>query len=878
MKQLLIDDILPSVQKPSRYLGNELNAVHKDLSAVNCRIALAFPDLYDLGLSNIGLMILYRVLNEVPDVWCERVYAPALDMEAEIRARGMKLFTLESTTPLRNFDCVGFTLQYELCYTNIVNMLDMAGIPFYSNERGDQDPIIVAGGPVAFNPEPIADLIDVIILGDGEEAVLALARALKATRGRPRQERLDVIQAEVPGAYLPARFPTITLDNGDIVRDPAHAPIKKAMIPDLNKVPFPTDYIVPYVQQVHDRVSLEVLRGCTQGCRFCQAGMIYRPVRERSLENIAQLTEEAIKKSGYEEISLSSLSTCDYSRVKALVEQQVRIAGPKNVSVGLPSLRLDSFSVDLAEMISGVKKTGLTFAPEAASDRLRAVIDKWIPSEELINTTREVYRRGWESVKLYFMIGLPTETMADVEAIADLSEEVLKAGRQVNRRARVHTSVSTFVPKPHTPFQWERQVTMAEVKEKHDLLKKRLYPIKPIKVSLHDSPTSWLEGVLTRGDRRLGRTIVEAWKNGARFDGWTEHFKPEAWTAAFEATGIDPDRINRRRKLDEPLPWDHIDCLVTKEYQKKEWLKAVAAGLTTDCRTACHRCGVIDDYKQLCVNQIYTARAGKKTEASWTMPPMSELRTANPDAVMRLRFRFTKAGEIRFLSHLELQSAMTRAFRRAEIPVARSQGFNPHVKLTFATALPVGLESHGEYAEIDLIERLSAEDFLARMVPVLPTGLDFLWADEIRIGSPSMSKLIVASGYEVDLERTRVENGAGPIESMVAAFLASESVRVEKRLKEGTKTQDVRAAVLSLNFYPEGPSGGLLRFVLREGNDSARARDVVRGLLHLDEAVVNRLGVRKIDSFMVAGEDLVSAAGEATTPRPVSSIARGEED
>jgi len=860
VKQILIDDILPAVQKPSRYLGNELNAVHKDLAQVNVRIALAFPDLYDLGLSNIGLMILYRVLNDVPDVWCERVYAPAVDMEAEIRARGLPLFTLESTTPLRDFDCVGFTLQYELCYTNIVNMLDMAGIPFFSSLRSDRDPIIVAGGPVAFNPEPISDLIDVIILGDGEEAVLALARALKTGRGRPRQERLDLIQVEVPGAYIPARFPTVTLPSGDIVRDPAVAPIKKAMIPDLNKVPFPTDYIVPYVQQVHDRISLEVLRGCTQGCRFCQAGMIYRPVRERSLENIAALTEEAIRKSGYEEISLSSLSTCDYSRVKALVEQQVRLTGPKNVSVGLPSLRLDSFSVDLAEMTSGVKKTGLTFAPEAASDRLRAVIDKWIPDEELINTTREVFSRGWESVKLYFMIGLPTETMDDVEAIATLSERVLKAGRQVNKRARIHTSVSTFVPKPHTPFQWERQVTMAEVKEKHDLLKKKLYPIRQIKVSLHDSPTSWLEGILTRGDRRLGRTIVEAWRRGARFDGWTEHFKPEAWSEAFLATGIDPDRVNRRRTLEEPLPWDHIDCLVTKDYHKKEWLKAVAAGLTTDCRTACHRCGVIDEHKQLCVNQIYTARAGKKEEAGWTMPPMAELTPPNPDSVMRLRFRFTKTGEIRFLSHLELQSAMTRAFRRAEIPVARSQGFNPHVKLSFATALPVGLISHGEYAEIDLINPMTADEFLARMERVLPTGLEFLWASEIRIGSPSMGKLIVASGYEADLERARIENGSGPIESMVTAFLASESVKVERRMKDGMRIHDVRPAVLSLHFYPEGPGEGLLRFVLREGNESARAKDVVRGLLHLDETAANRLQVRKLDSFILVDEEFRSAS------------------
>ncbi len=859
MKQTLIDDILQDVQKPSRYLGNELNAVHKNLKDINVRIALAFPDLYDLGLSNIGIMILYKVLNMIPDVWCERVYAPAEDMEAEIRSRGMKLFTLESTTPLSEFDCIGVTLQYELCYTNIVNMLDMAGIPLFSDERGDKDPLIVGGGPVAFSPEPVADLIDAFIIGDGEDAVIALANALRAGRGLSRSRRLDLLES-IPGIYIPSRYPTITLPNGEIVRDPAHAAVKKAMIPDLNAVPFPSDYIVPYVQQVHDRVSLEVLRGCTQGCRFCQAGMIYRPVRERSLDTIKTITEEAIKKSGYEEVSLSSLSTCDYSRVKSLVEQQVRVAGPKGVGVSLPSLRMDSFSVDLAEMISGVRKTGLTFAPEAASDRLRAVIDKWIPDDELFETTSQVYARGWESVKLYFMIGLPTETMADVERIGTLAEEVLKRGRKHNRRARVHVSVSTFVPKPHTPFQWERQFSNAEILERHALLKKMLYPIRPMKVSLHDSPTSWLEGILSRGDRRLGRAIVEAWKRGAKFDGWTEKFKPEAWDQAFEATGIDAASFNRRRNLDEPLPWDHIDCGVTKEFQKKEWLKAVAAGLTADCRTKCHRCGVIDDHAKLCATQIYTARAGLKAEADWKMPPMEELTPPNPDAVQRIRFRFGKTGEIRFLSHLELANAMTRAFRRAELPVAMSQGFHPHPKLSFATALPVGLQSMGEYAEVDFTAHVPVDDFCARIRAVFPVGLELISARETQVNGKSMGKQFVAAAYEVDLVRSAVENGSGPLETMLDRFLEAEEVPVERWTKDGTKVVNVRPAVLSMTFHPEGGGQALLRMVLSEDNGAARPRLVLRGLLHIDDKAVGRIRIRKLDSFAVRGEDLISAS------------------
>ena len=877
MKQQIIDEILQNVQKPSRYLGNELNAVHKDPATVDVRIAMAFPDLYDLGLSNIGMMILYRVLNDLPGVWCERVYAPAMDMEAELRARGIPLFTLESTTPLRQFDCVGFTLQYELCYTNIVNMMDMAGIPLLSAERGDADPIVVAGGPCAFSPEPIADLLDAIVIGDGEDAVIALAHAIRAGKGLPREKRLDLLEA-VPGIYIPARFPTVTLADGGVIRDPARAPVKKAMIPDLNKVPFPTDYIVPYVQQVHDRVSLEVLRGCTQGCRFCQAGMIYRPVRERSLENIKQLTEEAIQKSGYEEISLSSLSTCDYSQVKALVEQQVRVAGPKGVGVSLPSLRMDSFSIDLAEMINGVRKTGLTFAPEAASDRLRAVIDKWIPDEELFETTSQVFARGWEQVKLYFMIGLPTETMADVERIATLSEEVLRRGRRHNKRARLHVSVSTFVPKPHTPFQWERQVTHEEVMERHNLLKNRLYPIKAIKLSLHDSPTSWLEGILSRGDRRLGAAVIEAWKRGAKFDGWGEHFNQAAWSEAFAALGIDAAWYNRRRELDEPLPWDHLDCLVTKEYHKKEWLKAVAAGLTVDCRNKCHRCGVIDDNPKLCATQIYTARAGKVKEAEWTMPDMKELTPVHPDAVVNIRFRYGKTGEIKFLSHLELQNVWTRAFRRAGLPVAMSRGFHPHARLTFGSAMPVGVESLGEYAEIELSEPLTADEFAARLKPVLPTGLDVLWAAEAPLVGSNLTRHIAATAYEVPLERAVVENGSGPIEAMVAAFLAEERVMVEGWSKNGPKARDVREGVLSLLIHPEGAERATLRFVLREvPGASARPRDLLRGLLHLEAKTVQSLRLMKLDSLQLVGEDLVSISGEPLTAVPMPAVTRADE-
>ena len=491
------NELLPLVEKPSRYLGRELNTVHKDLSGVDVRIALVFPDLYDLGLSNLGILILYSILNKQPGVWAERAYAPAMDLEAELRVRGWPLFSLESKTPLCEFDALGFTLQYELGFTNILNMLELSNIPLLTEERDEQHPLILAGGPCAFNPEPLAPFVDGVLLGDGEDAVTDLVRVIRETRGLPRHQRLRAL-TEVEGMYVPSLYPTVVGPDGMILPDPAAGPIRKRVLRDLNAAPFPTDYIVPFTPQVHDRVSLEVLRGCTQACRFCQAGMIYRPVRERSLETLGKLLTETIAKTGYEEIALSSLSTCDYSRVKGLVDQSVKLSQPQHVAVSLPSLRTDSFSVDLAEMLSSQRRTGLTFAPEAATDRMRRVIDKYISDEEVLRATGDVYARGWERVKLYFMIGLPTEADEDVLAIGRLAREVLKRGKVFNKRARVNLGVSTFVPKPHTPFQWDEQISVEETLYKQRLLRDATR-VFGMKFGKHDAEMSYLEGVFSRG-------------------------------------------------------------------------------------------------------------------------------------------------------------------------------------------------------------------------------------------------------------------------------------------------------------------------------------------------------------------------------------------
>ncbi|HEY3411706.1 MAG TPA: TIGR03960 family B12-binding radical SAM protein [Armatimonadota bacterium] len=620
LKQRVEEDVLPRVQKPSRYLGTELNTVHKDPTGVRTRVCLAFPDMYDLGLSNLGILILYNILNARDDVWCERAYAPAPDLETLLRAETIPLFSVESKTSLKDFDLLGFTLQYELTYTNILNMLDLAAIPPLSADRTDEDPIVIAGGPCVFNPEPLADFIDAFAIGDGEDVVLDIVDATERTKGRPRAERIAAL-AEIDGVYVPAMYPMKTIEGGWVVPDLENAkPIQKRIVRDLNEAAFPTKYIVPFTEQAHDRVSLEVLRGCTQSCRFCQAGITTRPVRERSLEKLDTLMRDTMDSTGYEEYALSSLSTCDYSQVRALVAQSVTAAMQRGASVGLPSLRMDSFSVELSDMVRTIRQTGLTFAPEAATNRMRAVINKWIPDDALLSMTAEVFARGWDSVKLYFMIGLPTETDEDVEAIGKLANAVLKRGRSVNRRAKINLGVSTFIPKPHTPFQWDRQISVEETKHKQHILRDILGRSGP-RFGHHDAQTSFLEGIFSRGDRRTGRLVYLAWKNGCRFDGWSEYLRWDLWEAAITEWGLDPDDYLAAIPLDRPLPWDHIDIYVTKQYHLDEYARSREGGLTGDCRyTKCNDCGVIHDETKACATMLKTTREGIKIERNWVRP------------------------------------------------------------------------------------------------------------------------------------------------------------------------------------------------------------------------------------------------------------------
>ena len=596
-----VEKILQYVQKPARYAGGELNCVVKDAGKVDLRYAFCFPDLYEIGMSHLGMKILYSLVNSREDAWCERVFAPDTDMEEQMRKNNVPLFALESSDYIKDFDIIGFTLMYELSYTNVLNMLDLAGIPLKAEDRTELTPIICAGGPCACNPEPLADFLDIVFLGDGEESTMEVLDLLKKCKKEGKSKFEFLCEAkDITGVYVPSFYKDSYNDDGTLKEimpvNNAPAKVKKAVVSDLNKCFYPKEFVVPFISIVHDRAVEEIFRGCIRGCRFCQAGFTYRPIREKSVETINEQAKALIKSTGYDELSLCSLSTSDHSCVNEMLTSLIDWTVKDKINLSLPSLRIDNFSDELADKLNQVRRSGLTFAPEAGTQRLRDVINKNITEEEVIRTCTKAFDSGWTSVKLYFMMGLPTETMEDIEGIANLAMEVVHSfyknpNRQKGTGVQVSVSCASFIPKPFTPFQWEAEDSMEALKEKQKHLLESI-PSKKIKVSYHETPTSLLEGVLARGDRRLGKVILDAYMLGCTFDSWDDRFNFDAWLEAFEKNSIDPYFYTRRKRpFEEVLPWDHLDFGVSRKFLENENKKAYENKTTPHCRIKCAGCG-----------------------------------------------------------------------------------------------------------------------------------------------------------------------------------------------------------------------------------------------------------------------------------------------
>ena len=828
---MLDQSFLAGVAKPARYLGGEHGVVLKDPEKVRLWFALAFPEIYELAMSHLGIKILYQALAGREDVAAERVFMPWKDLMDILAERGEAPWSLESGRALNDFDAIGFSLQYELTYTNALHMLRLAGIPLRREDRGPFDPVILAGGPCLVNPEPMADFLDLAVVGEAEEILDPLMDLLLESKEQGwERNRLYERAAKIRGVYAPALYHA-QYEGGRIksIKAAPGAPpkVKRRVVSDLREFPLPLDQVAPSVRAVHDRLGLEIARGCTRGCRFCQAGYIYRPVRERGASDLVDAALKGLDLTGFDELALLSLSTGDHSCIAELAAALMDLLQARRVGVSLPSLRVESLTTELAEQVKRVRKTGFTLAPEAGSDRMRRVINKGFTEEDILATAKRVFGLGWNLIKLYFMLGLPTETDEDITAIAGLAGRVAElSGKGRGKKPVVNASLGIFVPKPHTPFQWEGQPDLEEASRRLALAKSA--PIHPkVQIKWNSPRQSILEGVLSRGDRRLSKALEIALERGCRFDGWTEEFQLETWMEALSEAGLSAGEYLRPRSEDEILPWDHIDIGVSKEYLLRERARALAERSTADCRNgACQGCGVCD-FKSI------------KPVLAETPPRPADTAFEPEGEPVAYRFRLEKTGPARFLGHLETMTQIERSFRRAKAPLVFSQGFHPHAQVKAQSALPLGVESLVETLEVKLT-RAEDPDRLAEAVnKVLPAGLKL--ADGRR-------RLPGENLAEPDLVSYRITNAPGLEQARLDEFAGLESLMYERVTPKGRKVMDLKKTVKAIELA----DGGLSVTVGRDGGRPKPA-ELLRGIFRLDRDAALGARALKVSAEILEG-------------------------
>ena len=808
--------LFESVARPGRYLDHEMNL--RRSGGGRLKFLLAFPDLYEIGMSNLGLRVLYHVIGRHPDYQVDLAFAPWADMEAFMRKESRALYGIGTGTNACEFDIIGFSLQHELQYTNVLNMLDLAGLPLLARDRRDSDPIIVAGGPCAFNPEPMSAFIDGFAIGDGETLAVDIAETIARAKaaGVGRKGKLERL-AEVPGCYVPT------------VHGPSGGRVARRVEPVLKDEDFPLPPIVPVIPITHDRLTLEVMRGCTRGCRFCSAGMLTRPVRERPVDSVVALAEAGIAASGWEEVSLVSLSTSDYKGLEPLVAKLARALGDRQVSISLPSMRPGTFSPEIARLISETRKTGLTFAPEAGTDSLRRSVNKNIDERDLYSTIETAFKGGWDSVKLYFMLGLPAETDSDLDGLIKMAKSVGSVCRVFGKRRHATVSLSPFVPRPLTPLQWEAQVPPEEILRRVNYIRKNL-PDDRIRLKWRDPYMSLVEGLLARGDARVAGAVLGAWKAGARFDGWTDRFDFALWVKAFEAGGIAVTEALAPRELGGALPWDHVDGGVSTRFLLREARKGAAGELTPDCRDGvCSDCGACPGPQRepgggAEATEVKADRPQASPGSKWGTPGSN----GKPfQAVMRVRVRYAKADELRFTSHLDVTRAIQRALRRARVPVCYSQGYSHHPRISFGPPLPLGVVGEAEYFDVSVCGRLD-EGWLEKLNLGFPSGLRAYEARIVSHEGPSLVALLSAAEYRVIVWDGGADSELALVDGLRHAFGETGILKISHASNGDESWIDLVARLKLDSGAPEKKIGRVL-------GEAARPFKIIRKGLYLEK-------------------------------------------